>query len=112
MLRIWKINNDVDADIELCDELIQHDNYITSLAASRKSTKIYSADWNGVLLEWSLKKSDKRKDVGPLYQLKRLSNSCESCRKISIEKKASHLIVIYVFVLQNDQNLSKKHRSD
>lgn len=73
VLRIWKISKDVDADIELCDELIQHDNYITSLATSRKSTKIYSADWNGVLLEWSLKKSGKGKDAEPLYQMKRLA---------------------------------------
>lgn len=62
---------DTDADIELCDELIQHENYITSLAASKKSTKIYSADWNGVLLQWSLKKCDDGNDVGPLYQMKR-----------------------------------------
>lgn len=71
VLRIWKISTEIDDDIELCDELIQHENYITSLAASKKSTKIYSADWNGVLLQWSLKKGDSGNDVGPLYQMKR-----------------------------------------
>lgn len=77
VLRIWKISTDIDADIELCEELIQHENYITSLATSRKSTKIYSADWNGVLLQWSLKKGDNSgNNVGPLYQLKRYGNHC------------------------------------
>lgn len=71
VLRIWKISTNADADIELCDELIQHDNYITSLAATRKSNKLYTADWNGVLLEWSRTKSNKGKDVGPLYHMRR-----------------------------------------
>lgn len=70
VLRIWRVNHNTDTEIELCDELIQHDNYITSLATTRKSTKIYSGDWNGVLLEWSLKKS-KSKETEPLYHLKR-----------------------------------------
>lgn len=71
VLRIWKVSTENDTDIELCDELIQHENYITSLAASRRATKIYSADWNGVLLQWSQKKCDAGNDAGPLYQIKR-----------------------------------------
>lgn len=72
VLRIWKIGSeDSDTDIELCDELIQHDNYISCLETTRKSTKLYSADWNGVLLEWNQKKSHKDRHVGPTYQLKR-----------------------------------------
>lgn len=86
VLRIWKISTDTDIDIELCDELIQHENYITSLAASWKSTKIYSADWNGVLLQWSLKK-------------------CDNCRCriiISNEKvnQAFHSIIAYKLLLR------------
>lgn len=71
VLRIWKIPTDNAAEIELCDELIQHENYITSLATSRRATKIYSADWNGVLLQWSQKRCDSESDIGPLYQMKR-----------------------------------------
>lgn len=73
LLRIWKIaTDDTDTDIELCDELIQHDNYISCLEATRKSSKLYSADWNGELLEWSRKKSSKERCVSPNFRLKRL----------------------------------------
>ncbi|XP_031640642.1 jouberin-like [Contarinia nasturtii] len=71
ILRVWKINMNIDADIELYDELIQHDNYITSLAIAGKSLHLYSADWNGVLLEWCQTKNHKENDDGPLYQMSR-----------------------------------------
>lgn len=64
VLRIWKISTDEAADIELCDELIQHDNYITSIATNRKSV-IYTADWNGCLFEWG------RQSIAPIFQLRR-----------------------------------------
>lgn len=71
IIRVWKIYGDFEADIELCDELKQHENYITSVAANQKASKIYSADWNGVLLEWSHTKSHKEKANGSLYRLQR-----------------------------------------
>lgn len=72
ILRIWKIDDtDANSDIELCDELIQHDNYISCLEATRKSSKLYSADWSGVLLEWTHIKHEKEKIVSSVYHLKR-----------------------------------------
>lgn len=70
VLRIWKISMDIEADVELCDELIQHENYITSLAAGRKLS-LYTADWNGTLLEWYREEPSKNTDVQPLYQMRR-----------------------------------------
>lgn len=67
VLRIWKHYFDGEHDIELGDELIQHDNYITSMVTSRKGTTFFTADWNGVLLQWMRNKSRN----GPLYQLHR-----------------------------------------
>lgn len=70
VLRIWKISIDLAADVELCDELIQHDNYITSITTNRKSI-IYTADWSGRLFEWSRNKRGKEKILGPVFQLRR-----------------------------------------
>lgn len=71
VLRIWKQYFDRENDIELCDEIIQHENYITSMVASRKGTTFYTADWSGVLLEWIRNKSNKEQNMS-LYRMQRL----------------------------------------
>lgn len=68
VLRIWKHYFDGEHDIELGDELIQHDNYVTSMVTSRKGTTFFTADWNGVLLQWMRNKKSRN---GPPYQLHR-----------------------------------------
>lgn len=63
-----------DDDIELNSELIQHEDYITSLLTNRKSSRLYSADWAGVLHEWSHSKSKSKMEPnasGQSFQFRR-----------------------------------------
>lgn len=74
VLRIWKMSlTNTDDDIELCSELIQHEDYITSLLTNRKSSRLYTADWAGVLLEWNLGKSKSKRGPNSFqsFQLRR-----------------------------------------
>lgn len=95
VLRIWKHYFDRANDIELCHEIIQHENYITSMVASRKGTTFYTADWNGVLLEWTRNKCSKASNIS-LYQMQRLV-----IRKLSINDKliSRFCLVLSRFVL-------------
>lgn len=61
LLRIWRIygaNNDVSA-FELVQELNGHQNYITAIAGTNSVDKLYSADYGGVIIEWSKSKTDR-----------------------------------------------------
>lgn len=71
ILRVWKMSRNMEADIELYDELIHHDNYITSIAVNHKLFAFYSADWNGLLIEWSKKRNTNEKNVGSSYHMSR-----------------------------------------
>lgn len=83
VIRIWKIYRHMEIDIELCDELRQHENYITSLATNYKFTKLYSSDWNGVLLEFTRlgRKSSKEHATDTIFGLQRLDNRLLNYRK-------------------------------
>lgn len=97
VLRIWKIHMDDsdENDIELCDELIQHENYITSLVVNQKATKFYSADWNGVLLEWIRKRSSKDNDMSPLYQMQRYFQIILFSLHLKIDVKNVFLFLVF-----------------
>lgn len=61
LLRIWRIygaNNDVSA-FELVQELNGHQNYITAITGTNSVDKLYSADYGGVIIEWSKMKTDR-----------------------------------------------------
>lgn len=76
VLRVWRLlctkqPEDSDrATIDLCDELDDHQNYITSLAVTKRATKLYSADWNGEIFEWRRRQSAKY-NLDSVYKMKR-----------------------------------------
>lgn len=73
LLRIWKIDRDLrdeqNSEFELCDELEGHQNYITTMTSSKKSTKLFTADWNGDIIEWVRHRNISKNTI--LFQLSR-----------------------------------------
>ena len=55
ILRFWKVHRGDDSKrlYELNAELDSHQNYITAITCTRKFNRIYSSDWDGVIVEWS-----------------------------------------------------------
>lgn len=76
VLRVWRVLRTEQPDdsdrnaIDLCDEFDQHQNYITSLAVTKRATKLYSADWNGDIYEWRRRQSSKF-TLDSVYRMKR-----------------------------------------
>lgn len=53
VLRLWKMHYKHDEhEYELCQELRNHQNYITALKSTKNSTRLFSSDWDGNILEW------------------------------------------------------------
>lgn len=76
VLRVWRVLRTKQPDasdratIDLCDEFDDHQNYITSLAVTKRATKLYSADWNGEIFEWRRRQSAKY-NLDSVYKMKR-----------------------------------------
>lgn len=51
-LRIWRISREESGEMRICDEHRDHGNFITSLAATKKAMRVYSADYSGEVLEY------------------------------------------------------------
>lgn len=96
VLRVWRVlrtkqPDDSDrAAIDLCDEFDDHQNYITSLAVTKRATTLYSADWNGDIFEWRRRQSAKY-NLDSVYKMKRCVSwaPCELLKLIfsSIQQK-------------------------
>lgn len=68
-LRIWRVfgdNNDTSA-YELAQEHSGHQNYITAIVSKEVDESLYSSDYSGVIIQWTIDKSESKDRISYQY---------------------------------------------